>query len=415
MVAKLMQTKDGLEKLRALGYLSSGATAADAKKLAGGKKGPKKEPDWMHVNSVAYNAELDQIALSSPHFCQVWIIDHSTTTEQAKGHTGGRWGKGGDILYRWGNPRDYRSGAKLYQRLFFQHNVHWIPKGLRGEGRLLVFNNGGGRIPEEYSSVDEITPPTDKAGNYIREKRGAFGPSKADWTYTASNKKDFYSFFISGAQRLPNGNTLINSGANGIVFEVTPEAETVWKFVNPLKNMLPPPPTSASGRPRLVEVFSGFTRDFMGIKGEQRQKLDAIDDELTGKLETILTPEQQKTLAAPIDFDFSKFPLPGEFLSGFKRNLLKLTDAQATEMQALQKDLDAKLDKVLTADQKQEIAATRSKSGGGPGGPPRPRTGNTLFRALRYEPSHPALSGRPLTPGKTLVEIQQEIDNPQRN
>ena len=50
----------------------------------------RKNPDWMHVNAVAYNADLDQIALSSPNFSEIWIIDHSTTTAEAKGHTGGR-------------------------------------------------------------------------------------------------------------------------------------------------------------------------------------------------------------------------------------------------------------------------------------------------------------------------------------
>ncbi|HEV3343298.1 MAG TPA: aryl-sulfate sulfotransferase, partial [Pirellulales bacterium] len=154
---------------------------------------PRKNPDWMHVNALAYNADLDQIVLSSPHFHEIWIIDHGTTKEEAKGHTGGRWGKGGDILYRWGNPRAYRNGTNLDQRLFGQHNIQWIPKGMRGEGHLLVFNNGAGRKPEEYSSVDEFVPPTDKDGNYIRPKRGPFGPAKPLWSYTAPNKKDFYS------------------------------------------------------------------------------------------------------------------------------------------------------------------------------------------------------------------------------
>ena len=119
-VAKMMATKDGLEKLRTLGYVGQGpAGPADAKKDSPQKdKTPavRKNPDWMHVNAVAYNAELDQIALSSPQFHEIWIIDHSTTTEEARGHTGGRWGKGGDILYRWGNPRAYRNGTSLDQR-----------------------------------------------------------------------------------------------------------------------------------------------------------------------------------------------------------------------------------------------------------------------------------------------------------
>lgn len=203
-------------------------------------RGDSPNPDWMHVNAVAYNPELDQIALSSPSFSETWIIDHGTTTEEARGHTGGRWGQGGDLLYRWGNPRAYRSGSKIDQRLFFQHNIHWIAKGLPGEGHLLVFNNGPGREPEEHSSVDEFEPPIDNAGNYVRREHAAFGPDMPLWSYTAPNKADFYSWFISGAQRLPSGNTLINSGAVGIVFEVTPAKEIVWKFANPFPADLPP-------------------------------------------------------------------------------------------------------------------------------------------------------------------------------
>ena len=126
---------------------------------------------------------------------------------------------------------------------------------MSGEGHLLVFNNGGGRKPVEYSSVDEFVPPTDKDGNYVRPKRGPFGPAKPLWSYTAPNKKDFYSWFISGAQRLPNGNTLINAGAVGIVFEVTPEKETVWKFSNPFKPVASTPP-AANRRPKRFEALA---------------------------------------------------------------------------------------------------------------------------------------------------------------
>ncbi len=169
---------------------------------------------------------------------------------------------------------------------------------MSGEGHLLVFNNGGGRKPEEYSSVDEFVPPTDKDGNYIRPKRGPFGPDKPLWSYTAPNKKDFYSWFISGAQRLPNGNTLINSGAVGIVFEVTPEKETVWKFSNPFKPACPghrrlrPPP-------KRFEAFANAIRDALGMTADQRKKLDEIDKELIAKLDKILTAEQIKYLAEP--------------------------------------------------------------------------------------------------------------------
>jgi hypothetical protein len=369
---------------------------------------PKNEPDWMHVNAVDYNADLDQIALSSPHFCEIWIIDHSTTTDEAKGHTGGRWGKGGDLLYRWGNPRAYRNGTKLDQRLFGQHNIHWIPKGLRGEGHLLVFNNGGGRMPEAYSSVDEFLPPTDKDGNYFRGQRGPFGPTNALWSYSAPNKKDFNSWFISGAQRLPNGSTLINSGATGVVFEVTPENETVWKFANPLKNSTVPP---AGAPPKQFQAVPSFGRDALGMKEDQRRKLDEIDKELNAKLENVLTAEQKQILAEPNDIDMNKVPA-GEYLSAFKRSKLKLTEAQTKELQALQKEFDPKIAKLMTDDQKRTIEDfKKNQAAAGPGRQRRP--GNTLFRAMRYALDHPAFQGKTIEPGKTLVEIQQELDKAQ--
>jgi hypothetical protein len=370
---------------------------------------PRKDPDWMHVNAVAYNADLDQIVLSSPHFCEIWIIDHGTTMEEAKGHTGGRWGKGGDLLYRWGNPRAYRNGTKLDQRLFFQHNIQWIAKGLSGQGHLLVFNNGAGRTPEEYSSVDEFAPPTDPDGNYTHAQPGPIGPAEALWSYSAPNKKDFYSWFISGAQRLPNGNTLINSGATGIVFEVTAENEMVWEFANPIKNPASGPPGGAPLKP--FEVVPTPARGALDMTVHQRKQFDAIDKELNAKLEKVLTVAQWKILAEPNDTDLSKIPA-GEYLSEFNRTKLKLSEAQTKALQTLQKEFNPQIAIILTDSQKRTIEDRKKKqAAAGPGGGRKP--GNTLFRATRYALDYAAFQGKTFTPGKTLVEIQQELDKQQ--
>jgi hypothetical protein len=231
MMANLLSKKDELDKLRDLGYVGSGSPSPG--------KGPNTPAsptaDWLHTNSVAYNAELDQIVLSVHSFSEIWIIDHSTTTEQAAGHTGGRYGKGGDLLYRWGNPRAYRSGTNADQKLFHQHDAHWIPKGRPGAGNMLIFNNGGMRLDGSYSSVDEIRLPVDATGHYTRKPGLPFGPDKPTWSYTAEKKTDFFALFISGAQRLPNGNTLICAGPDGVVFEVTEDKRTVWKFTHPIR------------------------------------------------------------------------------------------------------------------------------------------------------------------------------------
>jgi len=93
--------------------------------------------DWIHANALGCNEELDQIAISSRHFGELWVIDHSTTTAEAATHSGGNSGMGGDILYRWGNPQCYRGGTAEDQTLFGPHDIQWIESGLQGEGHIL--------------------------------------------------------------------------------------------------------------------------------------------------------------------------------------------------------------------------------------------------------------------------------------
>ncbi len=191
--------------------------------------------DWIHSNGIDYNPELDQIILSPRHFSEVWIIDHSTTTTEAAGHSGGKGGKGGDLLYRWGNPQAYRAGTPDDQQLFWQHNIPWIAPGLPGAGNILIFNNGAefSDFWRGYSSVDEIVPPVDGV-NYRLDPGLAYSPVEPVWVYTAATPSDFFSYQISGMQRLPNGNTFICDGVHGTLFEVTPAGKTVWKYINPL-------------------------------------------------------------------------------------------------------------------------------------------------------------------------------------
>ena len=210
---------------------------------------PRAHADWMHTNSVAYNPKLDQIMLSVRAFNELWVIDHSTTTQQAAGHAGGRSGKGGDLLYRWGNPAAYRAGSEKQQTLFSQHDARWVDQGYPGEGNITIFNNGSGRPGGNYSSVEEITPPIKPNGTYEIEQGQSFGPKKSVWSFSAEKKQEFYSSFISGAERLPNGNTLVCAGAQGDFFEVTPQKKLVWKYLNPILSPGPDgvPPNGDAG------------------------------------------------------------------------------------------------------------------------------------------------------------------------
>lgn len=185
-------------------------------------------PDWNHTNSIDYNPILDQILISVPVFGEIWVIDHSTTTQQAAGHSGGNSGKGGDLLYRWGNPQKYGAGIAIDQKLFDQHDANWIPPGYPGAGHILVFNNGRKCSDGRYSSVDEIIPPIDDNGIYSHTTGTAYGPEAPIWSYSATPPTSFYASVLSGAQRLPNGNTLICNGLTGYTFEVTPWKQIVW-------------------------------------------------------------------------------------------------------------------------------------------------------------------------------------------
>jgi hypothetical protein len=188
-------------------------------------------PDgWTHINSVDYDETTDQILISARNYNEVWIIDHSTTTEEAAGHDGGNSGSGGDLLYRWGNPEAYDAGTRADRQLFGQHDAKWIDDGLPGAGNILVFDNGADRLGANYSRVLEITAPTTAAGGYALSADGSYGPACPTWTYVSPGLTDFYSARMSGAQRLPNGNTLATLGDSGTLVEVTADGKTVWTW-----------------------------------------------------------------------------------------------------------------------------------------------------------------------------------------
>ena len=193
---------------------------------------PGATTDWNHFNGIDYHPGFDQIAVSSRTLNEIYVIDHSTTVAEAAGHTGGNSGKGGDILYRWGNPLAYDAGTAADQKLFGQHDVQWIEPGYPGAGNFIVFNNGWQRPAGPFSSIEEWIPPVDASGNYAKVPNEAFGPPAAIWTYTASNPFSFYTSVMGGVERLENGNTLIVEANSGYLFEVDSAQETVWQFTN---------------------------------------------------------------------------------------------------------------------------------------------------------------------------------------
>lgn len=238
--------------------------------------GAQNTPDWIHLNSIDYNPELDQILVSSHRMCEVWVIDHSTTTLEAAGHGGGISGRGGDLLYRWGNPQAYKRGGPSTKVFFGQHHATWIPSGFPNENKILVFNNGLGR-PGTYSSIDIIIPPLNASNNYdLSSPTTAYLPNGLDWSYIANTPTDFYSSNISGVYPLDNGSFLITSGAGGEFFEITATQQNQWEYINPV---------SASGIaaqgdvPTANPVFrcEFYSPNYPGLQGQVLDPLGEIE------------------------------------------------------------------------------------------------------------------------------------------
>jgi len=178
--------------------------------------------DWMHTNGVSYDPMKDQVVISSHNLNEFWVIDHSTTTAEAAGHTGGNAGMGGDILYRWGNPSNYDRPGTQYFRVV--HSSVWIPEGYPGQGNIMAFNN---RENMGTSIVCEIAPPYQGQYNYYLASGQAYGPSSPAWTWTASG---FYSNHLGSCQRLANGNTLACEATSGVLWEVDAAGVVQWNY-----------------------------------------------------------------------------------------------------------------------------------------------------------------------------------------
>lgn len=173
--------------------------------------------DWLHTNTASYigpNRWYDElhderfhpenIIIASPRARWIAIIDKQS----------------GDFVWRMGP--DYSEGQPGHEfgGVLFSHHAHIIPRGLPGEGNLLVFDNGtwsgfGDQYSPSrgYSRILEINP--------------------IDFSVIWEFRQRIDSPNMSSVQRLPNGNTFIAAGLFGRMVEVTPDKEIVWEAQGP--------------------------------------------------------------------------------------------------------------------------------------------------------------------------------------
>ena len=223
--------------------------------------------DWLHCNSMDYNAESGHIVINSVQG-ELYVIDHDGTfvAGDPKASIAKAAGSAGDFLYRFGDPARYAQGdpprvlenwdsaTSGHKQMGGSHDAHWIRPGLPGAGHIMVFNNGQylfQRTPG--SSILEINPFLDSSGRdtgkYVNPPDAGYRRESYDkdthnqprqiskqvvWSYSSVNSHGFFSHIGSSGQRLPNGNTFICSDTEGHFFEVTADGKLVWEYINPV-------------------------------------------------------------------------------------------------------------------------------------------------------------------------------------
>ncbi len=225
--------------------------------------------DWTHINAIEYNAELDQILITSRHLSELYIIDHSTTTEEAANNSG-------DFLWRWGNPQVYRQGNAEDQKLKWPHDAKWVKSGYFDYGKISVFNNNFDGSGDE-SIVHLIKPKIDN--NSYTIENNIFLPETYNWSWSGEIfGEKIFAQRKSGTQSLPNGNLIICEYTRSTIFEITKNGDLVWAYKNPVGSTV----YSQYGayNSNLLGIFRGekYPPDFSGFDGKDLTPQGIIED-----------------------------------------------------------------------------------------------------------------------------------------
>jgi hypothetical protein len=175
--------------------------------------------DIMHANGIDYDATKDVIYISVNFYSEIWVIDHSTTIAEAADTSGGNYNKGGDLLYRFGNPEAYQNTSGE-RRFYNNHFPNLLEGNEPGSGNLLVYVNKGENNLEQSTVYELDMPSTFNLQPNVDNEPAVI------WSFTDPT---MYHARISGAVRLSNGNTLICEGDYGF-WEITTNGEVAWKY-----------------------------------------------------------------------------------------------------------------------------------------------------------------------------------------
>ena len=204
--------------------LGFSAEARNAIKAAPGVNAGRGSFDWLHINSATYVGRNHWFDEGNKRFAPNNVIISSRQASFIA-----IVARDGSIAWRIGPDFTASKELRAIRQIIGQHHAHLIPKGLPGAGNLLVFDNGGA---SGYGFPNPNAPDGSSSFARANSRVLEINPLTLQLVWSYAGPK-FYSSNISGAQRLPNGNTLITEGASGRMFEVTKEGKIVWEYIYP--------------------------------------------------------------------------------------------------------------------------------------------------------------------------------------
>ncbi|MFT5858222.1 MAG: hypothetical protein ACI865_000306 [Flavobacteriaceae bacterium] len=240
------------------------------------KGNPNNHPDWIHLNGMDYNESLDMILLSSPMLNEIFIIDHSTSSIEASSNSGGIYGEGGDLLWRWGNPANYNGGDTTEQQLSFQHDPQWVDRGTIYTNMISVFSNQEVDGATNVSTAKIIEFSFDSINNLFPVVDNSYLPETTFFEYQLADS--LFSAHISGLEVQENDNILIASGGNSTFIEIDTNSQVVWKYIVPIKT---DSQIASQGDTNLVlkRIFQPkkYSIDFSGFVGQDTSPKPPIE------------------------------------------------------------------------------------------------------------------------------------------
>ena len=255
------------EQMRALGYARrrgrGGRGDGRGRPPPSSAASPRAATGCTRTRSTTTRARPDRAQHAAD--CELWVIDHSTTTAEAAGSSGGRYGHGGELLWRWGNPHNYGAGGEADRRLFYQHDAHWIPGGrpARAARARLQQRRESGPDGRSTRRSRSSSLPFDPERGFAARDGAALRPAEPAWSY--ADRAATSSRPSSPAPAPAERQHADLRGRQGPRVRGHADGRIVWEYWNPLRRRGRPPEHAGRAPPQALFRATRIAADHPGV------------------------------------------------------------------------------------------------------------------------------------------------------